>query len=123
MKKLVYTLMLLVGFATVSFAQEANEIAVTEGSEELVNSKSDGEYVFVLNGKTEGDISSAAAYYKHYFKVVFEESTQTVKLEMVENDTRARAVIMRFLVASGVRYVDVEGKVLPVNDFMTSYLQ
>ena len=123
MKKLVYTLMLLVGFATVSFAQEANEIAVTEGSKELANSKSDGEYVFVLNGKTEDDISSAASYYTHYFKVVFEESTQTVKLEMVENDTRARAVIMRFLVASGVRYVDVDGKKLPVNDFMTSYLQ
>jgi hypothetical protein len=123
MKKLVYTLMLLVGFATVSFAQEANEIVVTEGSEELVNSKRDGEYTFVLNGKTEGDISGAAAHYTHYFKVVFEESKQTVKLEMIENDARARAVIMRFLVASGVRHADVDGKIIPINEFMTNHLQ
>lgn len=115
--------MLLVGFATMSFAQEASEIAVTEGSEELANSKVDGDYIFVLSGKTEGDITGAASHYEHYFKVVFEESTQTVKLEMAQNDARARAVIMRFLVASGVRHVDIDGKIIPINDFMMNYLQ
>ncbi len=122
MKKLVYTLMFLVGFATVSFAQEANEIAVTEGSEELAKSKADGDYVFVMSGKTEEEISGAATYYTSYFKVAFDEGTQTAKLEMVENNERARAVIMRFLVASGVRHIDVDGKVIPINDFMTNYL-
>lgn len=122
MKKLVYTLMLLVGFATVSFAQEANEIAVTEGSEELANSKADGDYVFVLNGKTEGDITDAAQYYTLYFKVSFDEASQVAKLEMVENDQRARAVIVRFLVAAGFRNVDVDGKVISINDFRESYL-
>lgn len=123
MKKLVYTLMLLVGFATVSFAQEASEIVVTEGSEELEKSKSDGEYVFVMNGKTEGDISKAATHYVHYFKVAFDESTQTAKIEMIENDERARAVIMRFLVASGVRHADIDGKIVSVNDLMMNYLK
>lgn len=123
MKKLVYTLMFLVGFATIGFAQEANEIAKTEGSAELQNSKTDGEYVFIFNGKTEADITAAASYYTHYFKVNFDESSQKISLSMIENDTRGRAVIMRFLVASGVRHVDVDGKVIPVGDFMTSYLQ
>ena len=115
--------MFLVGFATVGFAQEATEIAMTEGSAKLEKSKTDGEYVFILNGKTEAEISASAAYYSHYFKVDFDESTQKASLHMVENDTRARAVIMRFLVASGVRHADVDGKVISVNDFMTDYLQ
>lgn len=115
--------MLLVGFATVSFAQEANEIVVTEGADELTNSKNDGDYIFVMSGKTEGDITENASRYTHYFTVVFDESSQTVKLEMVENDSRARSVIMRFLVASGIRHADVDGKIIPINEFMTGYLQ
>ncbi|MDG1331394.1 MAG: hypothetical protein P8P74_03645 [Crocinitomicaceae bacterium] len=123
MKKLVYTLMLLVGFATVSFAQEASEIVVTEGSEELTNSKKYGDYVFVMSGKTEGEITEKASRYTLYFTVVFDEPSQTVKLEMVENDSRARSVIMRFLVSSGIRHADVDGKIIPINEFMTGYLQ
>jgi len=123
MKKLFYTLMLLVGFATVSFAQEASQTAVSKGTEALANSKASGDYVFVLNGKTESEISDAAAYYKQYFTVNFDESSQTVKINMVENDERARAVIVRFLVASGVRNVDVDGNSVSINDFMTKYLQ
>lgn len=128
MKKLGYTLMLLVGFATVSFAQEEMEIdptsiAVTEGAESLEKSKNSGNYVFVFTGKTEGDISGAASYYEHYFKVEFDEASQTAKLEMVENESRARAVIMRFLVASGVRNVSVDGKIISVGVFMSGYLQ
>lgn len=123
MKKLVYTLMFLVGFTTLSFAQEATEIAKTEGATELANSKVDGDYVFVLSGKTEADITAAAAYYKNYFNVTFNEASQTVKIEMVENNERGRPVIMRFLVASGVRYANVDGKIISVNDFMSTYLQ
>ena len=123
MKKLVYTLMFLVGFATVGFAQEATEIAMSEGSAELMKSKVDGEYVFVFSGKTEAGISSGASYYAHYFTVVFDESTQKASLKMKENEARGRAVIMRFLVASGVRHVNVDGKVISVNDFMMNYLQ
>lgn len=128
MKKLGYTLMLLVGFATVSFAQAEMEIdptsiVTTEGAEKLEKSKADGNYVFVFNGKTEGDISGAAVYYKNYFTVEFDEASQTAKISMVENNERARAVIVRFLVASGTRNVSVDGKIISVNDFRTSHLQ
>lgn len=123
MKKLVYTLMFLVGFATVSFAQEAPEIAISEGTTELAQSKIDGNYVFILSGKTKADIIAASTYYEHYFTIDFNESSQTVKISMVENNERGRPVIVRFLVASGVRYVDVDGKNVSVSDFMSSYLQ
>ena len=127
MKKLGYTLMLLVGLTSLSFAQEEMEIdpasvVVTQGAEKLEQSKNSGNYVFVFNGKTEGDISGAASYYAHYFKVEFDESSQTAKLEMIENDERARAVIMRFLVAAGTRNVSVDEKVISVNDFMSNHL-
>ena len=122
MKKLVYTLMFLVGFAGVSFAQEATEIAVTQGAATLEKSKVSGEYAFTVTGKTEADISAAATYYAQYFTVVFNEATQTVKIEMIENTERSRPVIMRFLVASGIRYTTVDGKVISINDFMSDYL-
>lgn len=123
MKKLVYTLMFLVGFTTISFAQEATEIAMSEGATELAQSKIDGDYVFIVSGKTKAEISAASKYYEHYFTVDFNESSQTVKIDMVENDERGRPVIVRFLVASGVRYVNVDGKVISISDFMSTYLQ
>jgi hypothetical protein len=123
MKKLVYTLMFLVGFVTVGFTQEAKEIALTEGTAELDKSKTNGEYLFTFVGKTETEISAAAKYYTHYFNVDFDESSQKASIHMIENDVKARAVIMRFLVVSGVRYADVDGEVISVNDFMMNYLQ
>lgn len=123
MKKLVYTLMFILGFAAVSFAQEATEIVQTQGTKELDNSKVEGDYTFVFAGKTEADITAAASYYTHYFSVKFDESSQTAKLKMLENDKKGRAVIMRFLVASGVRYANVDEEVISVNDFMMNYLQ
>lgn len=123
MKKLVYTLMFLVGFATMSFAQDANEIVMTEGATELESSKKDGAYVFILSDKTEAVISQSADYYKNYFTVQFDEASQKVNLNMVENNERSRSVIVRFLVGSGVRHANVDGKIISINDFMENYLQ
>lgn len=123
MKKLVYTLMFLVGFSSIGFAQEANEIALTQGASALENSKKAGEYTFTLAGKTSSEIATNSNYYTNYFTVEFNEATQVTKLTMVENDERARTVIMRFLVSSGVRYTNVDGKVISVHDFMSTYLQ
>jgi hypothetical protein len=123
MKKLVYTLMFLFGFATISFAQEATEIVMTEGAVELEYSKKDGAYTFILNGKAEADINKSANYYTNYFTLKFDESSQLVNLVMVDNTERSRAVIVRFLVSSGVRHANVDGKVISINDFMMNYLQ
>lgn len=123
MKKLLYTLMFIVGFTAVSFAQEPTEIVKTEGAKELQNSKTDGEYVFVFTGKTAEDMKKAAKYYENYFTVAFDESTQTAKINMVQNDERARSVIVRLFSASGVRNVDIDGEIVSLNDFMMGYLQ
>lgn len=119
----MFTLILFVGFTTMSFAQEANEIGITEGKVKLATSKEDGSYAFTFSGKTADEIESSASYYTNYFTVTFNESTQLVKITMKENDTRSRSVITRFLVASGVRYMNIEGKIVPVSDFMANYLQ
>lgn len=119
----MFTLILFVGFAPISFAQEATEIGITEGNAKLITSKEDGSYSFTLTGKTASEIEASSAYYTNYFTVSFDESTQLVKLEMKDNDTRSRTVIMRFLVAAGVRYMNIEGKIISVNDFTMSYLQ
>ena len=123
MKKLMFTLILFVGFTTIGFAQEANEIGITEGKEKLALSKESGAYSFTLSGKTADEIEASSTYYLNYFTVEFVESTQLVKIEMKENDARSRSVITRFLIASGVRHMNIEGKVISVNDFMMNYLQ
>ena len=123
MKKLMLTLILFVGFTTIGFAQEANEIGITEGKEKLTLSKESGAYSFTLSGKTADEIEANSQYYLNYFSVEFVESTQLVKIEMKENDARSRSVITRFLIASGVRHMNIEGKIIPVNDFMMNYLQ
>lgn len=115
--------MFLVGFSSIGFAQEANEIALTQGAKALEDSKKAGEYTFTLAGKTSSEIATNSNYYTNYFTVEFNEATQVTKLTMVENDERARSVIMRFLVSSGVRYTSVDGKVISVHDFMSTYLQ
>ncbi|NVK64834.1 MAG: hypothetical protein HWE22_09615, partial [Flavobacteriales bacterium] len=112
----------IVGFAAVGFGQEATEIVKTEGAKELENSKTDGEYVFVFTGKTAKDMNDAAKYYENYFTVVFDESTQTAKINMVQNDERGRSVIIRLFSASGVRNVNIDGEIISLNDFMTGYL-
>lgn len=122
MKKLLYTLLLIVGFTAVGFAQEASEIVKTEGAKELENSKADGEYIFVFTGKTAKDMTDAAKYYTNYFTVDFNESTQTAKINMVQNDERGRSVIVRLFSASGVRNVSIDGEIISLNDFMTGYL-
>ncbi len=115
--------MFLVGFSSIGFAQEATEIGVTQGATALETSKKDGSYTFTLSGKTASKIEANAKYYINYFSVEFNESTQLASISMVVNDSRARSVIVRFLISSGVRYAKVDGKIISVNDFMTSYLQ
>lgn len=124
MKKLFYTLVILLSVSISANAQETTEIAASKGTSALSDSKTSGSYVFTLPGNvTKDDVDKASKYYTHYFTVGFDEGSHEVSVNMVDNTAKNRYVIARFLTACGVRYVTVDKDNIPLHDFIEKYLQ
>ncbi|MBL4861830.1 MAG: hypothetical protein JKY09_02280 [Crocinitomicaceae bacterium] len=121
MKKLIYTLFVLVGLSSFSFAQE-NDLAITNGATELAVSKVSGIYVFTLpDNVTKEDVAKNAKYYTHYFSVEFKDHKATIK--MTNNNAKDRYVIARFLTACKVRHIQVDDDSLELYDFIEKHLK
>lgn len=121
MKKLFYVLFVLVGFATTTIAQES--VATTKGKAELVKGKQDGYYEITLpNSVTAEDVAKNSKYYVYYFTVNFDEASKVAKITMVENDSKNRTIIMRFLSALKVDGVNVDGQVIGLEEFKNNFL-
>ncbi|MFT5777187.1 MAG: capsule polysaccharide export protein KpsE/RkpR [Crocinitomicaceae bacterium] len=123
MKKIIYTLFVMLGLSSISFAQEANEIATTTSKTELANSKRDGVYQFTFVGQTTAGIEKSAKYYENYFSIDFDESSNVATITMKVNEAKSRTVITRFLIAAGAHYVKVGGEMMSTNEFMIDYLK
>lgn len=123
MKKLIKSLILVIAFAGVSFAQDG-KIAESQGSDALVKSKSTGDYAFVMpSNLTSDDIADNSKYYTHYFSIDFDEGSHTVKIHLLENTAKNRFVIRRFLTACGVNSIEVDDTNLNLDTFTEKYLQ
>lgn len=122
MKNLIYSLFVIICFSNMSIAQETGEVVVSQGKQELVDSKTNGEYQFTFVDQTAERIEKSASYYTHYFTVVYDESSMLATITMIQNDEKGRAVIMRFLSASGARFVEVDDNVISVSEFMVDFL-
>lgn len=121
MKKLFYVLFVLVGFATSTIAQES--VATTKGKTELVKSKQEGNYEITLpSSVTAEDVAKNSKYYVYYFTVNFDDASKVAKIAMVENDSRNRSIIMRFLSALNVDGVMVDGNKLSLEEFKNNFL-
>ena len=124
MKKLILTLVIAVSAVSFTFAQEATEIANSNGVEALKTSKSSGSYVFTLpSNVTKDEVAKSSKYYTHYFTVSFDAGTHVATLSMVDNTEKNRYVITRFLSSCGVRYVSISGENVPLDTFITDYLK
>lgn len=111
MKKFISTIAFVFGVFALSFAQTATNTAITEGSEELAKSKVSGSYVYTLpQGTTSDEVSKAASYYKQYFTVNYEQTSQEASIEIVGDAAPSRQIILRFLSGCGVRYIEVDGE-------------
>lgn len=74
---------------------------------------------------TAEDIKSNAAYYESYFTVTVTPAGSAgnkVNIALVEDNEMARRVIMRLLVNMDIDAINVNGKELERNDFMTTYI-
>ena len=124
MKKFIYTLFVLVGLSSFGFSQEVSNTAGTNGATELMSSKKTGEYVFQLpEGVTAEDVKKSSAYYTHYFTVSFDAKSHEASIHMVENTSKNRFVIARFLTACGIKFVQVDNDALEFHAFIEEYLK
>ncbi len=123
MKKLINTLILVVGIVGFSFAQDAHT-AKSNGSKALSASKTSGVYEFTLPADVTSDkVEESSKYYTHYFTVAFDENTHVATITMAQNDSKSRHVIARFFTACGVQNVVVDDKSFNPSEFAESYLK
>ena len=124
MKKIFFTLIVLVGFATVGFSQEQGTVAVSEGKTELATSKVSGEYTITLPSTvTEEMVKKNAGYYPSYFTVGFDNASKNATITLVNNEVQGRYVIARFLASCGVREVKVDDETLVLDQFIDKHLK
>jgi hypothetical protein len=94
MKKIISTLLFVVGLVSFSFSQESNQIAESNGADELVASKTSGVYEFTLpSALTKEKIDKSASYYTSFFSLDFDESSHKAKMTMVKNTMKNRYVM------------------------------
>ena len=124
MNKLFLSAVLFLGLSITAFGQEKSKVAVSKGKAEVVNSKSTGVYHFTLPaGTTAENVEKNALYYKIYFTVSYVESTHEATFTMLTNDEKSRHVISRFMSASGIESVQVDGKDFTLEDFFVNFVK
>jgi hypothetical protein len=124
MKKLIYSIVLLVSMTSLTYAQEAESIAKSNGKVELVQSKTTGVYQFSFaTDRTAESVEKAASYYTSNFTVDFDEASNTATINLVENDVTSRTVIARFLAVNQVKFIEIDGMNVEMYVFIESYLK
>jgi hypothetical protein len=124
MKKIISTLLFVVGLVSFSFSQEAHQIAASNGAEDLAASKTSGVYEFTLPSTlTKESIDKSASYYSSIFSLDFDESSHKAKMTMVENTLKNRYVMTRMFTACKITHVTVDEETLQLYDFIDSYLK
>lgn len=123
MRKLLYTLIAVLGFTTMSFAQEASNTAHAGDKTELMSSKDSGHYDFIFPSSVSIEvIEKNAENYKTMFSVTFNETSHELTMEMVENTEMNRKIITRMMMSCGVRFVKVNGETLNMSEFAQMHL-
>lgn len=124
MKTIFFSVLMLLGTSSLTFAQDANEVAKSQTKTEIQAGKTSGQFVFTMpESLSKEDVLENAKYYTHYFTVEFDASSHEAKLKMVQNDEKGRMVIVRFLNANGIQFMNVEGTVMSVSDFFDKILK
>ncbi len=109
---------------SLTYAQEAESIAKSNGKVELVQSKTTGVYQFSFaTDRTAESVEKAASYYTSNFTVDFDEASNTATINLVENDVTSRTVIARFLAVNQVKFIEIDGMNVEMYVFIESYLK
>ncbi|WP_300360341.1 hypothetical protein [Fluviicola sp.] len=119
MKKLVMIFVLSLTSSLV-FSQNSASISETQ----LKTGKSSGIYEFsVPEAITAEKVEAVKGYYKDYFSVAFNESTDVLKVTLLKNEETNINVINRLLVALDLRTISVGGENMTFQDMKDKYLK
>ncbi|MCH2231525.1 MAG: hypothetical protein MK105_14395 [Crocinitomicaceae bacterium] len=124
MRKLVYTLIAVLGFTAMSFGQGSVDTAKTSSHSDLAASKESGHYIFTFPASvSEEQVKKSASYYTKMFTTSYDKNTHDVSFDMVENTSANRTVMTRMMLQCGVKFVMVEDETLKLYDFVQNYLK
>jgi len=119
MKKLA---MIFVLSLASSFAFSQNSASINET--QLKTGKSSGVYEFsVPESITAEKVEAVKGYYKDYFTVAFNESTDILKVTLLKNEDSNLNVVNRLLVALDLRTIAVGGETMTFQDMKDKYLK
>jgi cell shape-determining protein MreC len=119
MKKLV---MIFVLSLASSFAFSQNSASISET--QLKSGKSNGVYEFTVpESITSNKVDAVKGYYKDYYTVDFNETTDKLKITLLKNEEMNINVMNRLLVALDLRTISVNGQEMTFQDMKDKYLK
>ena len=122
MKKLATSFLFLM-LVFLGYSQDIRIASCTSKST-LIEGKNAGKIVLHLpQSITADEVKENAVYYERTFTVTFDEKSHDATFQMLVNDANARRVILRFLAASQIQSVSVEGKTYSASDFYENFLK
>jgi Lhr-like helicase len=111
-------------FLTVgAMAQQANQVLIQVGKEAIKEKIDAGSLELFFNVKKDAtEIRTNANYYVSYFSVNYEEKTGKATITFLDQSQMARKVVERFLISNQITEVVINGKPMPVQNFMDQFL-
>jgi hypothetical protein len=123
MKKLIFTFVTLFIVAGYTQAQQANQVLIQVGKESIKEKINAGSLeVFFNVNKNATEIRTNANYYVSYFKVNYDEKTGRALISFTDESQMSRKVVERFLISNQITEVVINGKPMPVQNFMDQFL-
>jgi regulatory protein YycI of two-component signal transduction system YycFG len=123
MKKLIFTFVTLFVVAGYTQAQQANQVLIQVGKESIKEKINAGSLeVFFNVNKNATEIRTTANYYVSYFKVNYDEKTGRAMITFIDQSQMSRKVVERFLISNQITEVVINGKPMPVQNFMDQFL-
>ncbi|MNK18565.1 hypothetical protein D3C87_367730 [compost metagenome] len=105
-----------------SFAFSQNSASITES--QLKSGKSSGVYEFTVpESITAEKVDAVKGYYKDYFTVAFNETTDQLKVTLLKKEEMNVNVMNRLLVALDLRMISVGGQEMTFQDMKDKYLK
>lgn len=123
MKKVVFILVALFMVSAYGHAQQANQVLIQVGKESIKEKINAGSLELFFNvNKDASDIRTSANWYVSYFNVNYDQKTGRALITFVDQSQMSRKVVERFLISNQITEVVVNGKVMPVQNFMDQFL-
>lgn len=113
---LIFTLVTLVSFGQ-DVANFGTSTTVNQG-------KQTGKFEVKLPARvTPEDVANYSQYYTNFFTVSFNNTTKIASIQMVNNDSQTRRIILRFLTANQISLISVDNTPYDLNTFYDNFLK